>query len=104
MTMTELIGSLEQNGWRFQVEGGNVSARMPSPLPSDAGSVLATLARRRLEAAGFLRARADADRLRELFGLPEIPVFWQTPPPEARLLSFPVRIDDARPVRAGRRS
>lgn len=101
MTMTELVGTLERNGWRFQVEGANVSARMPSPPPADAGAVLATLARRRLEAAGFLRARADADRLRELFRLPEIPVFRQTPPPEGRLLSFPVRIEGAReaPIR-----
>ncbi len=104
MTMTELIGSLEENGWRFHIEDGNVSARMPSPPPADAGAVLATLARRRLEAAGFLRARADADRLRELFGLPEIPVFWQTPLPEAHVLSFPVHIDEARPAPARRRS
>jgi hypothetical protein len=104
MTMTELIGTLERNGWRFHVQDGNVSARMPSPVPADAGSVLATLARRRLEAAGFLRARAEADRLRELFGLPEIPVFRQTPPPEARLLSFPVRIESARPTPVRSRS
>ncbi len=104
MTMTELIGTLERKGWRFHVQDGNVSARMPSPPPPDAGAVLATLAARRLEAAGFLRARVDADRLRELFRLPEIPVFWQTPPPEGRLLSFPVRIDDARPLPARRSS
>jgi hypothetical protein len=104
MTMTELIGTLERIGWRFQVQDGNVSARMPSPPPADAGAVLATLARRRLEAASFLRVRADADRLRELFGLPEIPVFHQTPPPEARLLSFPVRIEDVRPTPVRRRS
>lgn len=104
MTMTELIGTLERGGWRFQAQDGNVSARMPSPVPADAGAILATLARRRVEAAGFLRARADADRLRELFGLPGIPVFHQTPPPEARLLSFPVRIEAARPKPAFRHS
>ena len=104
MTMTQLIGTLEREGWRFQVHGEHVRARMPSPPPPDADSILGALARRRLEAAGFLRARADADRLREVFGLPEIPVFRQTPVPEARVLSFPVRIEEARPAPARRRS
>jgi hypothetical protein len=104
MTMTELVGTLERNGWRFQVVNGNVSARMPSPPPADTGRVLSELARRRLEVASFLRARVEADRLRTLFGLPELPVFYQTPVPEARLLSFPVQIDDGRPARARRRS
>jgi hypothetical protein len=104
MTVTELIGTLEDNGWRFQVEDGNVSARMPFPPPPDVGEILGTLARRRLEVASFVRVRSDADRLRSLFGLPEIPVFEKTPPPEARLLSFPVRIEDAGPRRVRRRT
>jgi hypothetical protein len=104
MTMTQFIGSLEREGWRFQVEGGNVSARLPSPPPADADSVLETLTRRRSEAASFLRARADADRLREVFRLSEIPVFRQTPVPEARVLSFPVRIEEGRSAPARHRS
>lgn len=104
MTMTQFIGSLEREGWRFRVEGGNVSARLPTPPPRNTDSVLDTLTRRRQEAAGFLRARADADRLRELFGLTEIPVFHQTPVPEARVLSFPVRIEEDRSAPARHRS
>lgn len=101
MTMTELIGTLEKTGWRFDERDGHVAARAPAPRPADADAILLQLSRRRAEAAGFLRARAEAERLRELLGLPEIPVFHQTPPPEARVLSFPERVAETRraPIR-----
>ena len=89
MTMTQLIGDLESGGWRFQESHGRVAVGVPSPRPPDADAILAELSRRNAEAAAFLRARADADRLRELLGLPEIPVFGQTPPLEGKLLPFP---------------
>jgi hypothetical protein len=104
MTMTELIGMLESDGWRFQLRDGHVSVRIPSPRPDGADAHFLELSRRREEAIGFLRARADADRLRELFGLPELPVFYQTPLPEGRVLSFPARIKSTQPAPMRRRS
>ncbi len=98
MTMTQLIGDLERSGWRFQARDGHVAVRMPAPKPSDADTILLELSRRNAEAVSFLKARADAERLRELLGLPEIPVFRQTPVPEAKLLSFPGRIKSTRPA------
>ncbi len=103
MTMTELIGNLERSGWRFQARDGHVAVRVPAPRPGDADAVLLELSRRHAEAAGFLKSRADAERLRELLGLPEIPVFQQTPPPEAKLLTFPARIKSTRPAPVRRR-
>lgn len=103
MTLTELIGDLERSGWRFQARDGHVSVRVPVPRPGDADAVLLELSRRHGEVVGFLRARSDADRLRELLGLPEIPVFQQTPPPEAKLLTFPAPIKSTRPAPVRRR-
>ena len=104
MTMTELIGTLEGTGWRFEARDGHVAVRVPSPRPSDADEILLELSRRRLEAVGFLKARAEAERLRELLGLPEIPVFQQTPPPEAKVLTFPAPIKSTQPAPVRRRS
>ena len=104
MTMTELIGTLESEGWRFQAREGHVQVRVPAPRPTRADELLLELSRRRAEAVSFLRARADADRLRELFDLPEIPVFRQTPPPEARVLTFPAPIKSTQAAPARRTS
>ena len=104
MTMTELIGTLEGHDWRFQARGGQVSVRVPTPRPPETDGILLELSRRRVEAIGFLKARADSDRLRDLFGLPEIPVFQLTPPPEANVLTFPAPIKSTRPASVRRRS
>jgi hypothetical protein len=104
MTMTELIGNLEGTGWRFQARDGQVAVRVPLPRPAQADAVLLELSRRRLEAVGFLKARSEAERLRELLGLPEIPVFQQTPPPEAKVLTFPAPIGKTQPAPVRRRS
>ena len=104
MTMTELIGTLEGEGWRFQAREGHVSVRVPAPRPPEADEVLLELSRRHTEAVSFLRARADADRMRELFGLPEIPVFGLTPPPEGKVLSFPAQIKSTQPAPVRRTS
>jgi hypothetical protein len=104
MTMTELIGTLEGEGWRFQARAGHVSVRVPTPRPAGADEILLELSRRREEAVSFLKSRADADRLRELFGLPEIPVFQLTPPPEAKVLTFPAPIKSTQPAPVRRRS
>lgn len=104
MTMTELVGTLEGQGWRFQAHGGQVSVRVPTPRPPETDGILLELSRRRVEAIGFLKARADSDRLRDLFGLPEIPVFQLTPPPEASVLTFPTPIKIMRPASVRRRS
>ncbi len=103
MTMTQLIGDLERSGWRFETRGDGVWARVPSPRPPGWEEAVAELSRRSAEAASFLRARADADRLRELFSLPEIPVFAGTPIPEARVLTFPVRLESPDAPAAARR-
>jgi len=104
MTMTELIGGLEEKGWRFEARQGQVSVRVPTPRPPRADEILLELSRRRLEAVGFLKARSDAERLRELLGLPEIPVFQETPPPEAKVLAFPAPIGRTGPAPLRRRS
>jgi hypothetical protein len=104
MTMTELIGTLEGEGWRFEAHEGHVQVNVPAPRPARADELLLEFSRRRAEAVGFLKARVDADRLRELFDLPEIPVFRQTPLPEARVLTFPAPIESARRAPARRTS
>ena len=40
----------------------------------------------------------------ETLGLPEIPVFQLTPPPEANVLTFPAPIKSTRPASVRRRS
>lgn len=57
MTMTELISRLESQGWRFRLNGGRITARLPKPRPVDAVDLLIELGRRAVEAAGFLQAR-----------------------------------------------
>jgi len=104
MTMTELVGTLEGQGWRFQTREGHVSVRVPTPRPPETDRILVELSRRRDEAVGFLKARADSDRLRDLLGLPEIPVFQLTPPPEASVLTFPAPIKSTRAAPVRRRS
>ena len=104
MTMTELVGTLEGQGWRFQERGGHVSVHVPAPRPPEADGILLELSRRRVEAIGFLKARADSDRLRDLLGLAEIPVFQLTPPPEAGVLTFPAQIKSTRAASVRRRS
>lgn len=103
MTMTELVGTLERSGWRFEIRGDGIWARVPTPRPPGWEDDVAELSRRSAEAASFLRVRADADRLRELFSLSEIPVFSQTPVPKARVLAFPVHIETPRTPAAARR-
>jgi hypothetical protein len=104
MTMTELIGTLEGHGWRFQAREGRVGVRVPAPRPPETDGILLELSRRRAEAISFLKARADADRLRDLLGLPEIPVFQLTPPPQASVLTFPAQIKSTRAAPVRRRS
>ena len=58
--MTELIGRLEEQGWRFRLDGDHFTTRLPKPRPVDAADLLLELGRRKLEAAGFLRAREGA--------------------------------------------
>ena len=101
MTMTELIGRLERQGWRFHLEGANFTTRPPQPRPADAADLLLELGRRKVEAAGFLRARQEAYGAMQTFHLLEVPIFAATPLPDSRLFAFPMpsaRVE-AKPVR-----
>jgi hypothetical protein len=103
MTMTEMVGTLERQGWRFRVEDGEVHASPPRPRPANADAVLAEIRRRRTEAAGFLHAREEAYGAMRTFQLRSVPVFGDTPLPEARVVAFPIKLTEVEPAPARRR-
>ena len=59
MTMTELIGTLESEGWRFQAREGHVQVRVPAPRPARADELLLELSGRRGSAARAVRPARD---------------------------------------------
>jgi hypothetical protein len=83
MTLTQMVGELERDGWRFRLEDAHYHARPPRPRPANAEEVIAELRKRKTEVSGFLHARDEAAGAMRTFHIPYLPVFGTTPPPEA---------------------
>ena len=66
MTLTQMIGDLERDGWRFRLEDRHYQARQPKPRPANAEEVITELRKRKTEVSGFLHARGGRRRHADL--------------------------------------